>query len=176
MLAAGVLRIHTNSIPEGWKWLFLIEGAFTTVIGLMYYFKMPASAVQTKTWFRKKGWYTEKEEKIVVNRVLRDDPTKGDTNNRQPVSSRELILCLLDYDLWPIYFVRILCEICNSPVKNYFTLTLKNFGYSTFQTNLLNTPHSIIGIITMVARPIFQKLLTIELLLWLCLLFGLCRA
>ena len=38
---------------------------------------MPASAVQTKTWFRPKGWFTDRELGIVVNRVLRDDPSKG---------------------------------------------------------------------------------------------------
>ena len=150
LLAAGVLKIHTSAIPEGWKWLFLIEGAFTTIVGLASFFKMPPSVVQTKTWFRKEGWYTGREEKIAVNRVLRDDPSKGDTNNRQPVGFREVLTCLLDYDLWPVYFVRILSDICNEPIKNYFTLTLKNFGYSTFQTNLLNIPQSVIAIITMV--------------------------
>lgn len=38
---------------------------------------MPASAVDTKKWFRPKGWFTDREVSIVVNRVLRDDPSKG---------------------------------------------------------------------------------------------------
>jgi hypothetical protein len=38
---------------------------------------MPASAVQTKTWFRPNGWFNDRELSIVVNRVLRDDPSKG---------------------------------------------------------------------------------------------------
>jgi hypothetical protein len=38
---------------------------------------MPASAVQTKKWFRLNGWFTDREVGIVVNRVLRDDPSKG---------------------------------------------------------------------------------------------------
>lgn len=52
----------------------------------MSFFKMPPSTVQTKTWFRENGWCIEIEEKIVVNRVLRDDPSNGDTDNRQRVS------------------------------------------------------------------------------------------
>jgi hypothetical protein len=39
---------------------------------------MPASAVQTKTWFWPNGWFTDRELAIVVNRVLRDDPSKGE--------------------------------------------------------------------------------------------------
>lgn len=39
---------------------------------------MPPSVVQTKNWFRPNGWFTKREEAIAVNRILRDDPSKGD--------------------------------------------------------------------------------------------------
>ena len=45
----------------------------------------------------KHGWFTQYEEAILVNRILRDDSTKGDMNNRQHA--------LKDVDLWPIYVV-----------------------------------------------------------------------
>ena len=67
----------------GWRWLFLIEGAITLIVGLSSFFMMPASAVQTKAWYRPNGWFTDREVKIVVNRILRDDPSKGDMHNRQ---------------------------------------------------------------------------------------------
>lgn len=151
LLAFALLKIKTNALPEGWKWLFLVEGLFTLIVGLVSYFKMPASAVQTKTWFRKKGWYTDREEKIVVNRILRDDPTKGDMNNRQPVGPKELVKSLLDYDLWPIYMIRLFGDIGAAPTSNYLTLTLRKLGFSTFKTNLLSIPYNILMIITMLA-------------------------
>ena len=48
----------------------------TLAIGVASFFSMPPSPTQTKTWFRPKGWFTEREEVIIVNKVLRDDPTK----------------------------------------------------------------------------------------------------
>ncbi len=39
---------------------------------------------------------------IVVNRVLRDDPSKGDMHNRQPVTPRRLWIALKDYDMYPV--------------------------------------------------------------------------
>lgn len=149
LLAFALLRIKTSLLPHGWQWLFIVEGLFTLIIGLISYFKMPPSAVQTRTWFRKNGWYSEREEKIVVNRVLRDDPSKGDMNNRQPVSIKELLKTLCDYDLLPIYFVRILCDIGSSPVSTYMTLTLRKLGFSTLNTNLLTIPYNILTILTM---------------------------
>jgi hypothetical protein len=84
------------------RWLFLIEGLITLTVGVAAFFMMPASAVQTKKWFRPKGWFTTREIGIVVNRILRDDPSKGDMHNRQPVTPRRLWNALKDYDMYPV--------------------------------------------------------------------------
>jgi len=95
------------------RWLFLLEGLITLVVGLASFFFMPASAVQTKTWFRPNGWFTDRETAIVVNRVLRDDPSKGDMHNRQAITPRRLWHALQDYDLWPVSKTIKLCEDCS---------------------------------------------------------------
>ena len=150
LLAFALLKIHTDLLKEGWRWLFIVEGVFTLLIGLVLFFKMPASVVQTRTWYRKNGWYTEREEKILVNKILRDDPSKGDMHNREPVGPKELIKSLLDYDIWPIYVVRFLTDIGSSPVSQYMTLTLRKLGFSTFRTNALTIPYNMISIIMLV--------------------------
>lgn len=61
---------------------FLIEAICTFIIGLFSWVLMPPGPTQTKNWIRKDGWFNEHEEKIMVNRLLRDDPSKGDMNNR----------------------------------------------------------------------------------------------
>lgn len=86
----------------GWRWLFLIEGLITLTVGVSAIFLMPSSAVATKTWFRPKGWFTDREVGIVVNRVLRDDPTKGDMHNREGITPKSLFRSLCDYDMWPV--------------------------------------------------------------------------
>lgn len=150
LLAFGLLEIKTSVIREGWRWLFLIEGTFTLCVGFASWFLMPASPVETKTWYRPNGWYTDREEKIVVNKVLRDDPNKGDMNNRQPVTIRELGKAFFDYDLFPIYVIRLLYEISSGPVTAYLQLSLRQLGFSTFKTNALTIPHSILGLINQV--------------------------
>lgn len=92
---------------------FLIEGLMSVVVGLATFFVMPASVTETKKIFRgkaswlhgKTGWFSEHEEKILVNRILRDDPSKGDMNNRQHVSLKGIWAAIKDVDLLPIYLV-----------------------------------------------------------------------
>lgn len=151
LLAFALLRIKTSALGDGWRWLFLIEGAFTLIIGIASWFLMPASPVQTKAWYRPKGWYTDREEKIVVNKVLRDDPTKGDMHNRQPVTLRELYKSFFDYDLFPIYIIRFLIEMSSGPVSSYLQLSLRQLGLSTFKTNALTIPSSVLSLVTMFA-------------------------
>lgn len=110
---------------------------------------MPASAVQTKAWYRPNGWFTDHEIKIVVNRVLRDDPSKGDMHNRQAVTPRRLWEAAKDYDLWPLYAIGLIAYIPQSPPATYISLTLRALGFSTFNTNLLTIPYSVFHIITL---------------------------
>ncbi|KAA8913839.1 hypothetical protein TRICI_003073 [Trichomonascus ciferrii] len=155
LLGYGILHMDGIKGLAGWKWLFLLEGLLTLCIGIFAFFAMPPSPVQTKAPWRKKGWYTEREEKVMVNRILRDDPSKGDMNNRQALSFRELFKAFFDWDLLPIYFIRTLGDIGVAPVKNYFTLLLRQMGFSTFNTNLLSIPSNILAIITMVSLSWF---------------------
>lgn len=181
LLAFAILRMRGVQGMEGWRWLFLIEGLYTLLVGLISFFNMPASPVQTKTWFRKKGWFTDREEKIVINRVLRDDPTKGDMHNRQAITPKLLWYSITDYDLWPLYIIGLLAYIPTGTVTAYFTLTLKHLGFSTFNTNLLTIPPNVAHIILL----IFQTWLTEKLNersficmfqpLWLIPCFGVLR-
>lgn len=134
----------------GWRWLFLIEGLMTLTAGLASFFMMPSSIVQTKTWFRPKGWLTDRQTKIAVNRILRDDPAKGDMNNREAITFRGLWRAVCDYDLWPLYAIGVIVHIPTSPPSHYLTLTLRTLGFSTYNTNLLTIPNSAFHIMTLI--------------------------
>ena len=71
------------------------------MIGVASWFLLPASASQTKGIVRgKNGWFTEREEVIIVTRVIRDDPGKATMHNRQGLSLGLLWDALTDYDMW----------------------------------------------------------------------------
>ncbi|KAK4565586.1 hypothetical protein LTR86_004203 [Recurvomyces mirabilis] len=110
---------------------------------------MPASAAQTKTWFRPKGWFTDHELGITVNRILRDDPSKGDMHNRMGITPARLWNSICDYDLWILYIIGLLVYIPQNPPNTYLTLSLRQLGFSTLHTNLLAIPSEIVSCFTL---------------------------
>ncbi|KAK6859101.1 hypothetical protein PG995_004954 [Apiospora arundinis] len=140
-LAYGILRLRYVTDWAGWRWLFALEGGLTALIGILSWFYLPPSPTETASWFRgKDGWFTEREEKIMVNRVLRDDPGKASMHNRQGLTLKLLWEALTDYDLWPIYIYGLVWNIPSTPITAYLTINLKTLGFDTFQTNLLTVP------------------------------------
>ncbi|KAF5593746.1 tartrate transporter [Fusarium pseudoanthophilum] len=140
-LAYGILHMRSVGGWEGWRWLFVLEGTLTFLIGVVSWFYLPPGPTQTASWFRgKDGWFTEREEVIMVNRVLRDDPGKGGMHNRQGLTLKLLWDALMDYDLWPLYMISWTMLVPTNPVTAYLTLNLKALGFGTFETNLLTIP------------------------------------
>ncbi|KAL3426808.1 major facilitator superfamily transporter [Phlyctema vagabunda] len=167
LLAYGLLRLRGVRGHEGWRWLFLIEGILTLSIGIWSVFMMTPSPTQTKAWWRPEGWFTDREEKILVNRILRDDPSKGDMHNRQAITLQMLWRSLCDYSLWPIYVLGLTFGIPAGPPDQYLTLTLRQLGFNTFDSNLLSIPAQIATTINMLLLTYLSELMNQRALLGL---------
>ncbi|KZT32683.1 allantoate permease [Sistotremastrum suecicum HHB10207 ss-3] len=157
-IAFGVLHMRGVAGRAGWRWLFLIEGFITLILGIIGFFMMPPSPTQTKKWYRPNGWFTEREEIIAVNRILRDDPSKGDMHNREALSVKRLFKAALDYDLYPLYIIGLMFGIPITPPGQYLTLGLRSLGFSTFKVNLLTIPSTVAATITLFGVTILSEL------------------
>ncbi|KAF2644952.1 major facilitator superfamily transporter [Massarina eburnea CBS 473.64] len=147
--AVGLISMRGILGYEGWRWLFLIEGCFTFLIGVLSFFLMPQCPTKTKSWWNPKGYFNEAEQKIIVNSVIRDDPNKGGMYNRQGLSIRQIWICSKDYDMWPLYALGLLFGIPKYPVNQYLTLSLRDLGFNVIQSNLLAIPWIVGSSITM---------------------------
>ncbi|KAF5680564.1 permease [Fusarium heterosporum] len=141
LLAAGILQMRGVLGWGGWRWLFLLEAIGTFIIGLFSWVLMPPGPCQTKSWFRgKNGWFSEREEYIMVNRLLRDDPSKGDMNNREAVNLSKLWKAIKDWEQWPLYIIGLMVYIPPAPFNTYLSFILRQIGFSVFEANLLAIP------------------------------------
>ena len=94
----------------------------------------------------------------MVNRILRDDPSKGDMHNRQAITLPLMWKSLCDFDLWPLYLIGLVFGLPAGAPDRYLTLTLRNLGFDTFDSNLLSIPCQVattinVGILLMLEGP-----------------------
>lgn len=153
-LAVGFIELGGKNGHYGWQWLFALEGLISGIVGVLAFFLMPPSVTSTKGGVRgKAGWFTEREEYIAVNRVLRDDPTKGEMHNRQGVNAYGLWKAISEKDLWPIYLLGLVIYIPYQPPQTYLSATLKQLGFSTINSNLLAIPSQALFVVNCLWLP-----------------------
>lgn len=68
-------------------------------------------------------------------------------HNRQALTLKMIWKSLLDYDLYPLYFIGLMYGIPTVPISQYLQLSFKSLGFSTVQANLLSIPNTVISII-----------------------------
>ncbi|CAI4386301.1 CHS_3a_G0025170.mRNA.1.CDS.1 [Saccharomyces cerevisiae] len=142
LLASGIIEMRGIHNLAGWQYLFIIEGFLSLSVGVASFYLMRRGPTQTgeSAFHKGKSLFTEYEEKIMVNRILRDDPSKGDMSNRQPVTFKEILYTLTEFDLWPLFIQGITAFISLQTVGSYLSLILKSLNYSTFLSNILAIP------------------------------------
>ncbi|KAL0068518.1 hypothetical protein AAF712_004232 [Marasmius tenuissimus] len=79
---------------------------------------------------------------------------------------------LQDWRLWPIYALGLVHMMPVGPPQTYLTLSLRNLGFDTTESNLLSIPSTVIGAMTMIATAYLSEIIdsrvlaTIVLQLW----------
>lgn len=150
LLAAAILQMRGVGGKPGWFWLFLLEGLLTTLIGAACFFYLPQSPVDTKSVLHPKPWYTEREQKIMINRLLRDDPAKGLTGIKEPAHLSDIWAAWSDKSMWGLYLMGLIAYIPATPVQAYLSYNLKVVGgFTTFQSNMLTVVSAVAQVITM---------------------------
>ncbi|KAG7881106.1 hypothetical protein KL905_002028 [Ogataea polymorpha] len=158
LLSIGFLKINLNG-QEGWRWLFLFDGLITLVLGLASFFFMVPGPTQTKTKFNPKGIFTRTEEKIITNRLLRDDPSKSGMHNREAITFKQFLRSLSDFDLWPVLILSFVFQIPQNPIKAYLNINLKALGFGKDPIIYLNIPIELMTSITIVLITVLSEVL-----------------
>ncbi|KAK4215491.1 major facilitator superfamily domain-containing protein [Rhypophila decipiens] len=149
LLAAGILEMRGVDGKPGWFWLFLLEGLLTVVLAVISLLYLPASPTDTRNVLFRKPWYTERQEVIMTNRILRDDPAKGLTALKQPATWQDIKSAWGDKSLWGLYFIGLVAYVPATPVSGYLTLIFRSLGFSTLATNMLSIPSAFLQICLM---------------------------
>ncbi|CEP07753.1 hypothetical protein [Parasitella parasitica] len=98
LISFGVFRMRGIYGLAGWKWLFIIDGIATHIVGLIAFFYLPESPANVKGGLRgPDGWLTKRQIRIATLRVIRDDTSKKDHD--KSITSRDIRQAITDTNL-----------------------------------------------------------------------------
>ncbi|KAG1454011.1 hypothetical protein G6F56_007423 [Rhizopus delemar] len=146
LISFGIFNLDGVGGLYGWKWLFLIDGIITHVVGFVAIFYLPGSPATTRGLLRgKNGWFTQRETAIAVTRIIDDDKYKLEQNLR--ITWHDVRIALADTKVWTHLLIAFLSIMYPTPMTTYFPKLIKGYGFSVTTSNLLTVPAYIIGLV-----------------------------
>ncbi|CAI7608903.1 unnamed protein product [Penicillium bialowiezense] len=140
LLAAGIMTgLNGKGGLEGWRWLFIIEGAGTMVAGVLAVALLPDFPRSGK-----QKWLTEQEQRLAEWRLARVANDEVDENGSVKEALRD---ALLDPKAWILILIQV-CQLSAQTWTYFFPTIAKTLGYSDNVTLLIIAPVYIFGFIT----------------------------
>ncbi|KAI1338157.1 putative allantoate permease [Xylariaceae sp. FL0016] len=134
LLAFGIGHIDDNVGP--WRWMFIILGVLTFVLGFILFFFLPDSIDSAR-------FLSPEERQWAGDRVVIAGTGRTDKTTWKWEQMRE---CLVDPKTWLIWSIALLCQIPNGGTQNFANLVIKSFGFTSLQSTLINIPYSVITV------------------------------
>ncbi|KAL0083321.1 major facilitator superfamily domain-containing protein [Phycomyces blakesleeanus] len=145
LISSGIFKMHGIAGLEGWKWLFLLDGIGTQIVGFVAFFYLPGSPYKTAGLLRGKGWFDERQAKIAYTRIVRDDLTKKEHNKTLKLEDVKLVV--VDTKIWTHLLITFTVIMTTTPIQGYLPTMIKQSGFNVTEANLLSAPSYLIGLV-----------------------------
>ncbi|KAF7542388.1 hypothetical protein G7Z17_g11615 [Cylindrodendrum hubeiense] len=130
--ASGLIAYGINL--AGWQWLFLLEGIFTILVGILFLVLFPKQ-VSRPVSLLGINFFTERETQILSQRVLLDDPSKA--RGKQHVTWNELKSALTNWRLIPHIVLTIAGLSPLITMASYAPTLVASFGFDRLKANAM---------------------------------------
>ena len=130
LLAYGLTSLHGARGLAGWRWLFLVEGLISIVVGLMSIFLLPDNF--------QKAWWLREDEKAMM--VVRQEQVRVYQGESDTFDKGEVKLAFKDPKVWLSAFCQFCADTCSFGFGTFLPVIIRGFGYSSVKTQLLTVP------------------------------------
>ncbi|GAA5936451.1 uncharacterized protein JCM15063_001890 [Sporobolomyces koalae] len=133
LLAAAIINLDGKGGQEGWRWIFYLEGLFTTLFGVTLFWLLPGSPSTCK-------FLSPRQRELVTRRLAVDSPGGEAALDDEGFSWTEIRKSLTSPHVL-ILGVSMWCLGMTLYSLSYFLPSIiATFGYNTVQTQLLTVP------------------------------------
>jgi len=127
----------TNKNFQGWRIMFVVVGLINIVIGGLVVFCLPAKPQDAK--------FLSSEEKSFVLARLAVNQTGLPSKDAK---RKQIIEAFLDANVWLLCLITVLCSLSSGVITTFSATLIRNFGYTSKESALLNVPSGVISILS----------------------------
>ncbi|CAO2657903.1 Nn.00g071630.m01.CDS01 [Neocucurbitaria sp. VM-36] len=145
ILAYGLMQLKGREGLNGWRWIFIIEGALTCFLGILAYWALVDFPDKAHTSWK---FLTEREARFIINRVDRD---RGDARP-EPWSMANFLRGGADIKVWGFAMIFFNTTTVTYALAYFLPIILtENMGFSIGASQCLVAPPYALAAIVMFA-------------------------
>jgi len=177
LLAYGISYLDKKGGLSAWQWVYLLEGIFTSLFGLVVWFVLPDYPKSP----RSQSWLTAREQAFLEVRLSENAPLSDDA----AFSKSEVVTALRDPRTYAFMACQCLLNMGGYGLSWYLPTITTNLGFAGLPRNqLLNIPPAAASVMAIifagwfmkrayVTRPVFVAPMLIGTVIMFALLVGL---
>lgn len=132
LIAAGILsNLDGKRGIRAWRWLFIIEGSITVVIGMITILVLPNYPHNT-------SWLTADESRLAQVR-LAEEAGEADNDGSEDSAWSGLKMAIMDIKV-PLFMIMTCSQLLGLSFVNFFPTLAATLGFSTTNTLLIAAP------------------------------------
>jgi MFS family permease len=129
----------TSTSFEGWRIMFVVVGAVNMLVGMAVVFCLPANPQKAK-------FLSSKEKSVVLSRLAVNQT--GVEKAEKLAKPSQILDAFTDPQVWLLCLVTVLCSLPSGVITTFSATLIRNFGYTSKQSALLNIPGGVVSILS----------------------------
>ncbi|CAK7219942.1 hypothetical protein SEUCBS140593_004065 [Sporothrix eucalyptigena] len=136
LIAYGVLHMRGVAGLAGWQWLFILEGIFTILTGVVFVTLFPGLPSNPVS-FAGIRYFSDRELMILRQRKALDDPNAGQLQRR--MTFKDVTSTLANLKLWLHVLLTTVGLAPSTALWSYAPTIVSSFGYNTLNSNAMTS-------------------------------------
>jgi len=138
ILASGILQLDGRQGLTGWQWIFILEGVFTIVVGILLLLVLPGSPDEPRPLLtRGIVRFSNQDQYILQERLFKDDAEKRVGAQGMAIPWKLVRQTVLHYKRWPTLLSSFCVFSTWSPLTTYTPSIYVDLGFNRIAANAL---------------------------------------
>lgn len=144
-LYMGLLK--RTLLIAAWRALFIILGALTIVLGIIFFFIVPDTP--------QSAWFLNARERDIAYRRTAENMQDLQTKNHRWYQVRE---ALTDPAAWIMTFIGVFCGLCNGGISNFYAIIVLSIGVKIEEGILLSMLNCWVAVATIITMVVGSRI------------------